>query len=187
MSGGAIIIRPPAKSRFRPEQNVIIGNCALYGATGGVLFALGTAGDRFAVRNSGATAVLEGAGLHLCEYMTRGLVVVLGEVSHNVGAGMTGGTLYLLDEYQDRLNPESVCSSPIRSVDEQILLETLNQYSHATKSQRVQWLLSEWRVFRNRFLRVVPIRTANQEREAVTREEGVSKQAVSDQAVGAAV
>ncbi len=164
MSGGAIIIKPPATARYRPEHNVIIGNCALYGATGGVLFAHGTAGDRFAVRNSGATAVIEGAGLHLCEYMTRGTIIVLGEVSHNVGAGMTGGTLYLLDEYADRLNRESVTTSPIRPGDEQELLDILHQYAKATASDRVQWMLSEWRVFRHRFLRIVPNRTAEAER-----------------------
>lgn len=187
MSGGHIIVRPPASSRFRPEQNVIIGNCALYGATGGVLFALGTAGDRFAVRNSGATAVIEGAGLHLCEYMTRGLVIVLGEVSHNVGAGMTGGTLYLLDDYRDRLNPESVETSPIRPTDEQLLLETLNHYSQATNSQRVQWLLGEWRVFRHRFLRVVPIRTAKEEREGTAREESRKEQSADPLSITSAV
>mgnify|MGYP006267578021 FL=1 len=164
MSGGTIIIKPPASARYRPEHNVIIGNCALYGATGGELFAHGTAGDRFAVRNSGATAVIEGAGLHLCEYMTRGTVIVLGEVSHNVGAGMTGGSLYLLDEYADRLNRESVAPSPIRPSDELELLAILNQYATATTSDRVRWMLGEWRVFRHRFLRIVPNRTCEAER-----------------------
>lgn len=180
MSGGEIVIRPPAVSRFRPEQNIIIGNCALYGATGGVLFAHGTAGDRFAVRNSGATAVIEGAGLHLCEYMTRGVIVVLGEVSHNIGAGMTGGTLYLMDDYEDRLNRESVSSAPIRPQDEEQLLGILNRYSQATGSQRVQWLLSEWRVFRHRFLRIVPNRTAQQEfREAIAADEAAGSEVES--------
>ena len=90
MSGGQVVITPSPEATFVPEKQVIIGNCALYGATGGTVMIHGIAGDRFAVRNSGAKAIVEGAGLHLCEYMTSGMVVVLGEVSHNVGAGMTG-------------------------------------------------------------------------------------------------
>jgi glutamate synthase domain-containing protein 3 len=85
MSGGSVIISPSANAQFAPEKNSIIGNCALYGATGGTLYVQGLAGDRFAVRNSGAVSVVEGVGLHACEYMTNGTVVILGKVSHNVG------------------------------------------------------------------------------------------------------
>jgi glutamate synthase domain-containing protein 2/glutamate synthase domain-containing protein 1/glutamate synthase domain-containing protein 3 len=171
MSGGILVITPPKSVRYRPEANVIIGNCALYGATGGMLFVHGTAGDRFAVRNSGAVAVVEGAGLHLCEYMTRGVVVVLGEVSHNVGAGMTGGTIYVLDEYTDRLNREFV--SPIRlgEDDERDLKRLLAAYGTATGSERILWMLSEWKVFRTRFAMVCPNRRALEKGNARNSEE----------------
>ena len=96
MSGGKTVIVPPAEANYEPDENAIIGNCALYGATGGSLFVHGQAGDRFAVRNSGATAVVEGTGLHACEYMTNGTVIILYQTSDNIGAGMTGGTLLCL-------------------------------------------------------------------------------------------
>ena len=96
MAGGEIIIKPPENARFTPHKNIIIGNTVLYGATGGRLFAAGRAGERFAVRNSGATAVIEGAGDHCCEYMTAGLVVVLGETGRNFGAGMSEGVAYVV-------------------------------------------------------------------------------------------
>ena len=96
MHGGELIIKPPANITYDPAQNVIIGNTCLYGATGGVLYASGQAGERFAVRNSKGQAVIEGAGDHCCEYMTGGVVVVLGRAGRNVGAGMTGGAGVLL-------------------------------------------------------------------------------------------
>ncbi|SFM25833.1 glutamate synthase large subunit [Halopseudomonas yangmingensis] len=111
MTGGKLVIVPPAGSPFRSEQTAIIGNTCLYGATGGRLFAAGTAGERFAVRNSGAHAVIEGAGDHCCEYMTGGLVCVLGKTGYNFGAGMTGGFAYVLDlenSFFDKLNHELV-------------------------------------------------------------------------------
>ncbi|HCI69077.1 MAG TPA: glutamate synthase large subunit, partial [Balneola sp.] len=91
MSGGKMVIVPPENARYKPEENAIIGNCALYGATNGKFYVYGQAGDRFAVRNSGTLAVVEGTGLHACEYMTNGTVVILGNTSDNIGAGMTGG------------------------------------------------------------------------------------------------
>src|SRR5437867_9900883 len=97
MAGGVIVSRPPRALMGVTDRNVIIGNTVLYGATGGVLFAAGRAGERFAIRNSGATAVVEGVGDHGCEYMTAGTVVVLGEVGRNFAAGMTGGAAYVLD------------------------------------------------------------------------------------------
>src|SRR5699024_500985 len=109
--GGSIVIVPPAGSAFETQHTAIIGNTCLYGATGGRLFAAGTAGERFAVRNSGAHAVIEGAGDHCCEYMTGGLVAVLGETGDNFGAGMTGGFAYVLDEertFVDKVNHELV-------------------------------------------------------------------------------
>jgi len=111
MTGGKLVITPPAGSAFRSEQTAIIGNTCLYGATGGKLFAAGVAGERFAVRNSGCHAVIEGAGDHCCEYMTGGMVCVLGRTGYNFGAGMTGGFAYVLDldnSFFDRLNHELV-------------------------------------------------------------------------------
>src|SRR5438105_14119906 len=106
MSGGRIVIRPPADDAGSP---VLAGNTCLYGATGGSMFVAGAAGERFAVRNSGATAVIEGVGDHACEYMTGGTVVILGPVGYNLGAGMTGGEAYVLDpavRLAARLNTE---------------------------------------------------------------------------------
>ena len=101
LSGGKVIIIPPQESSFVPEKNIIIGNVALYGATAGQVFINGIAGERFAVRNSGAEAVVEGVGDHGCEYMTRGTVVVLGATGRNFAAGMSGGQAYVLDESGD--------------------------------------------------------------------------------------
>ena len=111
MSGGRIVIRPPEGSQFVARDTVIVGNTCLYGATGGQLFAAGTAGERFAVRNSGAIAVVEGVGDHCCEYMTDGMVVVLGRTGINFGAGFTGGFAYVLDldrDFVDRYNHELI-------------------------------------------------------------------------------
>ena len=111
MAGGRLVIHPPAGSRYVSRETTIVGNTCLYGATGGALYAAGTAGERFAVRNSGATAVVEGTGDHCCEYMTGGCVTVLGETGVNFGAGMTGGFAYVLDQQRsfiDRYNSELV-------------------------------------------------------------------------------
>jgi glutamate synthase (NADPH) large chain len=98
LSGGRVIVYPPRNSTFQPEENILVGNVCLYGATGGEAFFNGMAGERFAVRNSGATAVVESVGDHGCEYMTKGLVVVLGSTGRNFAAGMTGGLAFVLDE-----------------------------------------------------------------------------------------
>ena len=111
MAGGCISIRPPAESGFESRDTTIIGNTCLYGATGGTLYAAGLAGERFAVRNSGACAVVEGIGDHGCEYMTGGVITVLGKTGLNFGAGMTGGFAFVLDEengFVDRYNHELV-------------------------------------------------------------------------------
>ena len=141
MSGGQVIIRPATNAQFEPADNVIVGNCALYGATGGRLFVHGVAGDRFGVRNSGATAVVEGAGLHACEYMTGGTVVILGHVWRNIGAGMTGGVLYLMQEYSDRLNTEYVTAHDLTPEDLSNLRSLLEIYFEATASRRCMQVL----------------------------------------------
>src|SRR5258706_5795241 len=97
LSGGRVVVYPPAQARFAAEENILIGNVVLYGATSGEAFFNGMAGERFAVRNSGATAVVEGVGDHGCEYMTNGLVVVLGSCGRNISAGMSGGIAYVFD------------------------------------------------------------------------------------------
>ena len=134
MSGGRIVIVPPTRARFIPEENVIIGNCALYGATGGRLFVRGRAGDRFAVRNSGAVGVIEGAGMHACEYMTGGTIAILGEVSHNVGAGMTGGTIYLRRDQLASVNADYVAESPIGEEQEREVRRVLAEHAETTGS-----------------------------------------------------
>ena len=116
LSGGSIVVYPPKTSTFAPEENIIIGNVALYGATSGEAFFRGIAGERFGVRNSGAHAVVEGVGDHGCEYMTGGRVVVLGRTGRNFAAGMSGGVAYVLDvdrRFQSRCNPGMVDLEPI--------------------------------------------------------------------------
>ena len=140
MSGGRIVVRPHPTASFAPEDNAIIGNAALYGATGGTLFVQGQAGDRFAVRNSGAHAVVEGTGLHACEYMTGGMVVILGEVSTNVGAGMTGGELYLRRDQALHVNRESLEMHDLSGEDRARLSSILEEYVSATESKSKRWL-----------------------------------------------
>lgn len=115
ISGGRVVVRPDPRARFAPEEQVIIGNTALYGATGGIVVVSGRAGDRFAVRNSGARAIVDGAGLHACAYMTGGTIAILGPVGPNAGAGMTGGTLFLPSAYATNVNTDTV---RVRALDE---------------------------------------------------------------------
>src|SRR6266403_4952192 len=120
LSGGKIIVFPPAGSAFVPEENIIIGNVGLYGATSGEAYIRGMAGERFCVRNSGADAVVEGVGDHGCEYMTGGHVVILGSTGRNFGAGMSGGIAYVLDEEGDfdtRVNLETIDLDPMDDQD----------------------------------------------------------------------
>jgi glutamate synthase domain-containing protein 2/glutamate synthase domain-containing protein 1/glutamate synthase domain-containing protein 3 len=139
MSGGAVLIRPADDAGYRAEDCAIIGNSALYGATGGELFVYGHAGDRFAVRNSGATAVVEGVGMHGCGYMTGGLVVILGPASHNVGSGMTGGRLIGGAHLEENVSRDYLEPAPVEDKDE--LRALLARYLAATGSARAKaWL-----------------------------------------------
>lgn len=156
MSGGRVVVVPPVGARYEPGDNAIIGNGALYGATGGTLFVHGQAGDRFGVRNSGAVAVVEGAGLHLCEYMTGGFVVVLGPVGANAGAGMTGGTLWLPEDQRERLNRTYVAAAEPSEAERRELGQVLADYFDATQSKRARALLDEGCA--TRLVRVVPAR-----------------------------
>ena len=160
MNGGDIIIRPSQKAGFIAANSVIIGNTCLYGATGGHLFANGRAGERFAVRNSAANAVVEGTGDHCCEYMTGGVVVVLGSVGRNVGAGMTGGLAYFYDEegtFQANVNPEIVTvQRVISSAGETQLRSLIEAHGEKTGSAKAIAILADWSNALLKFWQVVP-------------------------------
>ncbi len=147
LSGATIVIRPSPHLAF-PESNALLGNTVLYGATAGRLFAAGVAGERFAVRNSGATAVVEGCGANGCEYMTGGTVVVLGGVGDNFGAGMTGGMAFVLDlheQFNTKVNPESVVVQRLASGHwEQHLLDLITEHASETGSSFAEELLRDW-------------------------------------------
>jgi glutamate synthase (ferredoxin) len=157
MNGGEIIIKPPVGSRFDWSQNVITGNTVLYGATGGALFAAGRAGERFCVRNSGGIAVVEGVGDHGCEYMTAGIVVVLGAVGRNFAAGMTGGVAYVFDElgsFSGRCNTELVAIKPTSDREAEIVRLLIERHHELTQSPRARDILANWRFYRKFFCRV---------------------------------
>ncbi|HEU4732106.1 MAG TPA: glutamate synthase large subunit [Kofleriaceae bacterium] len=161
MSGGRIVVYPPASARFSPEHNVIVGNVALYGATAGDLFACGLAGERFAVRNSGARAVVEGVGDHGCEYMTGGVVVVLGAVGRNFAAGMSGGTAYVFDQSQSlrsRTNLEMVeLESVVEESDLWLLNSLIEDHVRFTSSPLGRRVLDNWQHLVARFVKVMPV------------------------------
>ena len=148
MGGGEIIIRPPKGSRFESHQNTIMGNAVLYGATAGHLFAAGRAGERFCVRNSGATAVVEGTGDHACEYMTGGVAIILGETGRNFGAGMTNGIAFVYDavgKFEHRYNPELVrIERIIEPEDSQLLRQLIFRHMEKTDSDRAREILDKW-------------------------------------------
>ena len=148
LSGGEIVVRPSEDARYVPHQNVIIGNTVLYGATGGRLHAAGIAGERFGVRNSGAVAVIEGAGEHCCEYMTGGVVVVLGDTGRNFGAGMSGGQAFVYDineTFERRYNPELIAVRRLRgNGDDALLKQLIREHYEKTGSLRARAILDDW-------------------------------------------
>ncbi len=164
LAGGTVIVRPSDDAPYAWEDNYIMGNTVLYGATGGVLFAAGRAGERFAVRNSRACAVVEGIGDHGCEYMTGGTVVVLGRTGNNFGAGMTGGQAFVLDtgpagqpEFPQRLNDELVFATRVHDAEAQALLHRLiQQHFEATTSEQARSILEHWEEMLPRFWHVRP-------------------------------
>ena len=164
MSGGKTVIVPPKESTYAPDKSAIIGNCALYGATGGTLYVNGQAGDRFAVRNSGATAVVEGTGLHACEYMTNGLVVILGPTSHNLGAGMTGGKLYVFDNPGSAVNSDYIGEEKISEEEYQHLKQLLKDYHAETSSSKAAYILKDWENTQVKFRKFVPIALLEEEK-----------------------
>lgn len=157
MSGGTVIITAPSEATYDPAENAIIGNCALYGATGGSLWVYGRAGDRFAVRNSGARAVVEGAGLHACEYMTGGEVAILGPLGPNAGAGMTGGVLFLLAEHGAQVNAEYLQTAPLDDEHARVLTNLLSDHLAATDSATARALLEDRDGLRTLFVSARPV------------------------------
>ena len=156
LSGGRLIVTPPAGSPFAAEDNIVAGNVLLYGATAGEAFFRGVVGERFAVRNSGATAVVEGVGDHGCEYMTGGRVVVLGPTGRNFGAGMSGGIAYALDLQPIRVNPEMVDLDPLDDDDRAFLRTTVERHYAETGSAVAAGLLADWDLAVERFGKVMP-------------------------------
>jgi glutamate synthase domain-containing protein 2/glutamate synthase domain-containing protein 1/glutamate synthase domain-containing protein 3 len=160
LSGGRLVIYPPRESTFLPEENMLVGNVVLYGATSGEAFFNGMAGERFAVRNSGATAVVEAVGDHGCEYMTKGLVVVLGSTGRNFAAGMTGGLAFVLDETGDfaraRCNRAGVDLEPVEAADANELRALIERHAELTGSPRAKWILDHWKQMLPKFVKVFP-------------------------------
>ncbi len=159
LSGGKIILYPPPGSTFVPEENIITGNVALYGATSGEVYIRGMAGERFAVRNSGVNAVVEAVGDHGCEYMTGGTVVVLGPAGRNFAAGMSGGVAYVLDEAGDfatRCNKQMVALEKPDDDDLTVLKTMIENHAINTKSTRASKILAEWTAYLPKFVKVMP-------------------------------
>jgi glutamate synthase domain-containing protein 2/glutamate synthase domain-containing protein 1/glutamate synthase domain-containing protein 3 len=161
LSGGKLILYPPRSAKFAAEENILIGNVCLYGATSGEAYFNGMAGERFAVRNSGATAVVEGVGDHGCEYMTKGLVVVLGRAGRNFAAGMTGGIAYVLDNTGDfstiLCNRKDVDLEPVTDPEDvETLHRLVTRHLEFTSSRQAKWALKNWEATLSKFVKVFP-------------------------------
>jgi len=161
LSGGRIVVFPPTAATFKAEEQIIIGNVALYGATSGETFIRGVAGERFAVRNSGAIAVVEGVGDHGCEYMTGGRVVVLGQTGRNFAAGMSGGIAYVVDDKGDfaqRCNLQMVDLEKLEDPEEEAFVRGLiARHFELTKSTRAQSILASWAQYRQKLAKIMPL------------------------------
>lgn len=159
LSGGTIIIKPSEKSKLTPNENIIIGNVSLYGATSGEVYINGMGGERFCVRNSGATAVVEGIGDHGCEYMTGGLTIILGNVGNNFGAGMSGGNAYIWDKeenFRERYNPEMIGIEVPEEEDYDLLKSKIKKHKEFTASPLATSILSNWEDEKQSFLKIMP-------------------------------
>jgi glutamate synthase (NADPH) large chain len=160
LSGGVIVVRPQMASPLVASENTIIGNTVLYGATNGFLFAAGRAGERFAVRNSGASVVIEGCGTNGCEYMTGGVAVILGRIGANFGAGMTGGMAYVHDPdgtARGMMNLESIVTAPVAHPHWEAQLKGLiERHATETGSRKAQAILADWAGERGNFLQICP-------------------------------
>jgi glutamate synthase (ferredoxin) len=160
LSGGKLIIYPHADARFKASENIIVGNVALYGATGGAAYVRGIAGERFGIRNSGAIAVVEGIGDHGCEYMTGGVVVVLGATGRNFAAGMSGGVAYVLDvaeTFASYCNKEIVLLEPLDDVADSLLIQKMiGTHLQYTGSAVAGEVLNNWQLYAPKFVKVIP-------------------------------
>ncbi|MBI4013524.1 MAG: glutamate synthase subunit alpha, partial [Candidatus Rokubacteria bacterium] len=159
LSGGKLIVFPPRRAIFVPEENIIVGNVALYGATSGEAYIRGVAGERFCVRNSGAHAVVEGVGDHGCEYMTGGHVVVIGRTGRNFAAGMSGGTAYVLDmdgDFHRRCNLGMVDLEPLGREDVRLVGDLIDRHVAHTGSAHAARILANWQAMQARFVKVMP-------------------------------
>eukprot|EP00899_Mesostigma_viride_P020127 jgi/Mesvir1/28115/Mv04695-RA.1 len=182
LSGGRIIVYPPSESSFPAEDNIIIGNVACYGATAGEAFFSGMAAERFCVRNSGATAVVEGVGDHGCEYMTGGIAVVLGSVGRNFAAGMSGGIAYVLDEgdsFRTRCNLADVDLDPVAGDDVAVLKSLIQRHLRYTGSAVAKRVLANFNAFLPMFIKVFP-----KDYKAVLAEAAAAKEAEAKSLVG---
>ncbi|MGV6859170.1 MAG: glutamate synthase large subunit [bacterium] len=160
LSGGHLCIYPDKKAPFDPSENILIGNVAFFGATSGKAFIRGRAGERFCVRNSGATAVVEGIGDHGCEYMTGGMAVILGRTGRNFGAGMSGGVAYVLDsdkDFADKCNMEMIALEDLSADDETMLKNLVSEHAERTDSSIAKGLLANWETARSQFVKVMPV------------------------------
>jgi glutamate synthase (NADPH) large chain len=155
LSGGRIVVRPERRATFVAEANIIAGNVIAYGATSGEIFLRGQVGERFCVRNSGVTAVVEGVGDHGCEYMTGGVVVVLGRTGRNFAAGMSGGVAYVLDLRPERVNPELVDLGPLDDTDAGLVRALVVRHRTETNSAVARWLLEDWDAAPPRFTKIM--------------------------------
>ncbi len=187
LSGGKIVVYPPKKATFVPEENILIGNVALYGATSGKAFFRGKAGERFCVRNSGAHTVVEGTGDHCCEYMTGGVTVVLGRTGRNFGAGMSGGKAFVLDEDRDfevRVNKEMVDLEPLEDPDDlQLVRSLLQEHREATGSTLAKRVLDHWEEITKKFVKVMPVdyrRVLEEQKRAAALEASSMPQPLSE-------
>ncbi len=190
LSGGRITVFPPRLSPFLAEENILIGNVALYGATGGKAFFRGVAGERFAVRNSGAHAVVEGTGDHCCEYMTGGIVVVIGRTGRNFAAGMSGGMAFVLNEagdFETRCNKDLVELEPLSDAEDlEIVRDMLREHWEATGSPVAARILVQWEKLHGRFVKVMPVdyRRVREERKRAAEGNGhVAVAAITEDAV----
>jgi glutamate synthase (NADPH/NADH) large chain len=160
LCGGRLIVYPPVGSTFRSEENIIIGNVALYGSTGGEAYFRGCAAERFCVRNSGAKAVIEGVGDHGCEYMTGGIAVILGSTGRNFAAGMSGGVAYIYDpdrQFRPNCNRETIELEDLEGQDRVELRRLIENHRKFTKSEVASRILDDWSVAAADFVKVMPV------------------------------
>ncbi|MFN3801715.1 MAG: glutamate synthase subunit alpha, partial [Belliella pelovolcani] len=156
LSGGKLIVYPSRNASFKAEDNIIIGNVAFYGATAGEAYINGKGGERFCVRNSGVSTVVEGIGDHGCEYMTGGLVVNLGEIGRNFAAGMSGGIAYILKDYLHLINPEMVDIDPLNEDDFVTIKGMIVRHQELTNSPLATYYLDHWEDYKGHFAKVIP-------------------------------